>query len=252
MARKTKAIKITSYKSVLRQIDAFQRNVAKGKEQSGKTIDALINKINAFRGKRGDISSSKMRSVKKKKEFNALIKQWKKNYGGKAKRQTGIQRDIKQNKISTFEENKNQTLTSDIYEETLDSMETIRKIFSGSSDDESESKRTIAKGFSEMKEFFQDELYNLFYRVAMLQEQVDDMSNKDALKMLFETIKKRKDNLPSLLEKYASADDRFNLIEKCIEILSVKEGEGETVDEEFINTLFNSLEEKAREGVSIL
>lgn len=236
MARKTRAktVKIGAYKRILSQIKQYEKLSAKGKLPASDQKDDVAEQIKGYLTKKGTLSKTKTRSNKQKKAFNAALEEWKKLHQPILTRQR---------KERTFGK-KEKPFSKATYKHTLDNLEDIRKGFSGIEETETEEdKSTISQGIEEMKDFFNDDLVSIFYRVTLLTEEQDEMSNKDALMLVFKTFSKRMNDLPDILKQYANADDRFTLIERCMEIL-----QEENLTEEELFDLLKDANLKASEG----
>lgn len=229
--KRKKKIKISSYKRVYSQIKQYLNK----KNGHTQRKDELVAALSSYIKKSGDLKKSMLRSGKQRSAYNELLAEWKDLY------QPTIS---KRKKIQTFgkkeKEGEEKPFKKDIYKQTLDNQEALRKAFSPSED---ETKATIAAGVEEMKDFFSDDLQSIFYRVAHVTEESEELSNKNALQLAFNAVIKKRDQLPELLKQYADADDRFNLIERCLQILNEKD-----INEEDLLKILEDANLKAAQG----
>lgn len=84
--RKTiKSVKIRSDNAVKKISERYRRSVEAGKEKASKDLDKLLDELNKYYGKKGNVLKHKVRSGKAKSRYNELLKEISK-FSSKAKR----------------------------------------------------------------------------------------------------------------------------------------------------------------------
>lgn len=86
MGKKIKQVKINTDKTVKKITEKYKGNVEKGVEKASKDLDKLLDELDKYYGKRGNVLKSKIRSNKSRKRYNELLKEINQTYGSKKKR----------------------------------------------------------------------------------------------------------------------------------------------------------------------
>lgn len=222
---------VDAYKSVFNDIDRQNKSGLKGPIKYSKHFNEVRNDIEKYRTKSGAIDMRKIRSKKAKDDFNRLIREYKNAYANPKtgrlsaeSRKSSMEQEILNKKLQTYstpEVGKNKPLSTEDYAATIDNMQMIQK---------------LAGGVEEMALFFDDDVKAIFYKVADMTE-AGQISNKDTLETLFNKMKEKMDNVPESVKASIKKDDRYQMVEEALDVLSKNKLDDATIGDIFEGVL---------------